>query len=418
MRIEDPHRPYVDDVGFPCPQCTGAHAARARGHRRVVRLRRDAVRPGARAVRERGPLRAPLPGGLHLRGARPDARLVLLAARRLDAAVRSRAVRERRLPRPHPRRAGPEDVEVAGQHRRAVGRARPLRRRRLPLVLLHLQAAVGRLPLLASRRSARACGSSSSSCGTPTRSSSCTRTRRRHRTQPVSDGGETELDRWMLSRLAATVEEVTERLDALRRDHGRPRDRGVRRRPLQLVRAPLAPALLGRRPDRVRDAARVPAHGGEAARAVHAVRRRRDLRQPRRQRAVGPPLRLAGAAHARPRARGRDGDRARDGAPRPRARAARRRSRSASRCARRSWSPRGREREAIERLADIVRDELNVKELRFVDEADELGSYEVKPNYRTLGPRFGKNMPQVAAAVAALDAEHVAGALREGARSA
>ena len=55
----------------------------------------------------------------------------------------------------------------------------------------------------------------------------------------------------------------------------------------------------------------------------------------------------------------------------------------------------GREREAIERLAEIVREELNVKALRFVAEADELGSYEVKPNYRTLGPRFGKRMPQV-----------------------
>ena len=40
----------------------------------------------------------------------------------------------------------------------------------------------------------------------------------------------------------------------------------------------------------------------------------------------------------------------------------------------------GREREGIERLADIVRDQLNVKQLRFVQAADELGSYDVKPN--------------------------------------
>jgi isoleucyl-tRNA synthetase len=74
----------------------------------------------------------------------------------------------------------------------------------------------------------------------------------------------------------------------------------------------------------------------------------------------------------------------------------------------------GRERDGIERLADVVRDQLNVKELRFVQAADELGSYEVKPNYRALGPRFGKSMPQVAAAVAALDPAHVGAALREG----
>ena len=62
-----------------------------------------------------------------------------------------------------------------------------------------------------------------------------------------------------------------------------------------------------------------------------------------------------------------------------------------------------REREAIERFDALVRDELNVKALRFVSEAEELGRFELKPNYRTLGPRFGKQMPQVAAAVAALD---------------
>ncbi len=74
----------------------------------------------------------------------------------------------------------------------------------------------------------------------------------------------------------------------------------------------------------------------------------------------------------------------------------------------------GLEREAIELLADVVREELNVKELRFVARADELGSYEIKPNYRTLGPRFGRAMPEVAAAVAALDPARVAAALRDG----
>ncbi len=74
-----------------------------------------------------------------------------------------------------------------------------------------------------------------------------------------------------------------------------------------------------------------------------------------------------------------------------------------------------RERAAIERFGDLVRDELNVKELRFVDEAEELGEWELKPNYRSLGPRFGKHMPRVAAAVAALDAAQVAERLRDGA---
>ena len=74
----------------------------------------------------------------------------------------------------------------------------------------------------------------------------------------------------------------------------------------------------------------------------------------------------------------------------------------------------GRERSAIERFEEVVREELNVRELRFVAEADELGRIEVKPNYRTLGPRFGKHMPVVADAVAGVDPGHVADALRDG----
>jgi isoleucyl-tRNA synthetase len=72
------------------------------------------------------------------------------------------------------------------------------------------------------------------------------------------------------------------------------------------------------------------------------------------------------------------------------------------------------EREEIERLGEVVRAELNVKELEFVSEEAELASYQVKPNYRTLGPRFGKLMPQVAAAVQALDPAAAAAAIKEG----
>jgi isoleucyl-tRNA synthetase len=72
------------------------------------------------------------------------------------------------------------------------------------------------------------------------------------------------------------------------------------------------------------------------------------------------------------------------------------------------------ERAAIEARADLVTSELNVKELDFVSEEADLVSYAVKPNYRSLGPRFGKRMPQVAAAVEALDPVHVAKVMADG----
>ncbi len=74
----------------------------------------------------------------------------------------------------------------------------------------------------------------------------------------------------------------------------------------------------------------------------------------------------------------------------------------------------GKEQEAIEALAEIVREELNVRRVRFVSAAEELVSYEVKPNYRTLGPLFGKDMPLAADAIAALDPARIAAAVRDG----
>jgi len=72
------------------------------------------------------------------------------------------------------------------------------------------------------------------------------------------------------------------------------------------------------------------------------------------------------------------------------------------------------EREAISTQAELIKSELNVKELEFVTDQSDLVSYLVKPNFRTLGPRFGKSMPQVSAAVAGLDPNHVAETIEAG----
>jgi isoleucyl-tRNA synthetase len=74
----------------------------------------------------------------------------------------------------------------------------------------------------------------------------------------------------------------------------------------------------------------------------------------------------------------------------------------------------GREQTAIERFDALIREELNVHELRIVSAADELAEVEIKPNYRTLGPRFGKEMPLVARAVAALDPDTATSTLSGG----
>jgi isoleucyl-tRNA synthetase len=65
-------------------------------------------------------------------------------------------------------------------------------------------------------------------------------------------------------------------------------------------------------------------------------------------------------------------------------------------------------------LGDLVRDELNVKGIRVVADPGELVAVAVKANFRSLGPRFGKQMPALAAAIAELPGAEVARALEQG----
>ena len=288
----------------------GHDAPRRLGDRHLVRLRLDALGPVPLPVRERGDLQGALPGRFHLRGDRPDPRLVLHAARGVGAALRHLELPERGLPRPDPRPRGPEDVEEPRQRRGSVGRHRQPRRGCVPLVLLRLQGALGGLPLLAGHRRG---------CGPPLPADAlehvlvlgALRERRGLRTgRPVGGlelretrGGLGGRTRSLGALAAAPHDRRGPRAHGELRLHARRAcDRRLQRRALQLVRAPQPPALLGRGRGGVRHPAALPTHPGHAARAVHAVPRRRDLHEPRggNRRGIrgrpglGPPLRLPG----------------------------------------------------------------------------------------------------------------------------
>jgi len=51
----------------------------------------------------------------------------------------------------------------------------------------------------------------------------------------------------------------------------------------------------------------------------------------------------------------------------------------------------------------IIEDELNIKNVEFVDAADELSDYNFKPQLKTLGPKYGKNLGEIRNALAELD---------------
>ena len=56
-------------------------------------------------------------------------------------------------------------------------------------------------------------------------------------------------------------------------------------------------------------------------------------------------------------------------------------------------------------FADIIRDELNVKNVDFVKDAGTLVSYVFKPQLKTLGPKYGKQLGEIRNALASLPSE-------------
>ncbi len=61
------------------------------------------------------------------------------------------------------------------------------------------------------------------------------------------------------------------------------------------------------------------------------------------------------------------------------------------------------EKEAIKAVKSLILSEINVKQLELLDDASDTLVKEVKPNFKTLGPRFGKNMRFVVSAIQNLD---------------
>jgi isoleucyl-tRNA synthetase len=53
--------------------------------------------------------------------------------------------------------------------------------------------------------------------------------------------------------------------------------------------------------------------------------------------------------------------------------------------------------------SDIIRDELNVKEVKFVDDMSALSSYSFKPNLKTVGPKYGKLLGKIRGTLQAED---------------
>lgn len=68
----------------------------------------------------------------------------------------------------------------------------------------------------------------------------------------------------------------------------------------------------------------------------------------------------------------------------------------------------------VEGVADLVKSEVNVKDIEFIDDASGIIKKKVKPNFKTLGKRLGKDMKFAAKAISAMGQDDIADLERTG----
>ena len=62
---------------------------------------------------------------------------------------------------------------------------------------------------------------------------------------------------------------------------------------------------------------------------------------------------------------------------------------------------------------DIIREELNVKEIEIIDDASEYVGYKVKPQLKTIGPKYGKLLPKINAYLQQADGTKIVNAVEQ-----
>ncbi len=65
------------------------------------------------------------------------------------------------------------------------------------------------------------------------------------------------------------------------------------------------------------------------------------------------------------------------------------------------------QKEEILAVANLIKHEVNIKEIEILEDASEILVKQIKPNFKTLGPRFGKDMKLIAKSIQQFDANHI-----------
>ena len=65
------------------------------------------------------------------------------------------------------------------------------------------------------------------------------------------------------------------------------------------------------------------------------------------------------------------------------------------------------QKEEILAVAELIKHEVNVKEIELLEDASDILVKQIKPNFKTLGPRFGKDMKLIAAQINSFTADDI-----------
>ncbi|MBN1949299.1 MAG: isoleucine--tRNA ligase [Candidatus Cloacimonetes bacterium] len=68
----------------------------------------------------------------------------------------------------------------------------------------------------------------------------------------------------------------------------------------------------------------------------------------------------------------------------------------------------------IQRMESLIKEEINIKEINYIRKKDHFVEYEIKPNFKNMGPRFGKHVKNIVNTLAAMDANHLVDTLHDG----
>jgi isoleucyl-tRNA synthetase len=71
-------------------------------------------------------------------------------------------------------------------------------------------------------------------------------------------------------------------------------------------------------------------------------------------------------------------------------------------------------REEYEQVADIIRDEVNIRKIEYIEDEGSVISKKAKPNFKTLGPKYGKDMKALAEAIRIMSHKQLSKLEKEG----